>query len=121
MSGDQTFLFAGAGGVNHFLLRGLSRRLSWYFSRCVQCPPRPGTDLLLLGQCHPDPGRDLGGDRSGPGMSATENEVLITGMFLGAGLLACVVIPGLLVMGDRVHDHLGTGEVRTSPGFFYAG
>jgi hypothetical protein len=32
--------------------------------------------------------------------------VLITGMFLGAGLLAYVVIPGLLVMGDRVLDHL---------------
>ena len=47
-----------------------------------------------------------------------ENEVLITGMFLGAGLLASVVIPGLLVMWDRVHDHLGrTGEVKTSPGF----
>jgi hypothetical protein len=27
-----------------------------------------------------------------------ENEVLITGMFLGAALLACMVIPNLLVM-----------------------
>ncbi len=27
-----------------------------------------------------------------------ENEVLITGMFLGAGLLAYVVIPGLLYL-----------------------
>ncbi len=35
-----------------------------------------------------------------------ENEVLITGMFLGAGLLAYVVIPGL-VMWDRVLDHMG--------------
>lgn len=36
-----------------------------------------------------------------------ENEVLITGMFLGAGLLAYVVIPGLLVMWDRVLDYMG--------------
>jgi len=35
-----------------------------------------------------------------------ENELLITGMFLGAGLLACVVIPGLLVMWDPVLDHM---------------
>lgn len=40
-------------------------------------------------------------------MNAMENEVLITGMFLGAGLLAYVVIPGLLVMWDRVLDHMG--------------
>jgi hypothetical protein len=32
---------------------------------------------------------------------------LITGMFLCAGLLASEVIPGLLVMGDRVLDHMG--------------
>ena len=36
-----------------------------------------------------------------------ENDVLITGMFLGAGLLAYVVIPGLIVMWDRVLDHFG--------------
>ena len=30
-----------------------------------------------------------------------DNELLITGAFLGAGLLAYVVIPGLLVMWDR--------------------
>jgi len=39
-----------------------------------------------------------------------ENEVLITGMFLGAGLLAYVVIPGLLIMWDRVLDHMGDGQ-----------
>ena len=39
-----------------------------------------------------------------------ENEVLITGMFLGAGLLAYVVIPGLIVMWDRVLDHVGGGQ-----------
>ncbi len=69
--------------------------------------PRPGTDLLLLGRCHPDQGGDLGRHRSGPGVIVVENEVLITGMFLGAGLLAYVVIPGLLVMWDRVLDHMG--------------
>jgi hypothetical protein len=36
-----------------------------------------------------------------------ENEILITALFLGAGLLAYVVIPGLLVMWDRVLDHMG--------------
>jgi hypothetical protein len=36
-----------------------------------------------------------------------ENEVLITAAFLGAGLLAYVIIPGLLVMWDRVLDHMG--------------
>jgi hypothetical protein len=36
-----------------------------------------------------------------------ENGVSITGMFLGAGLLASVVIPGLLVMWDRVFDQGG--------------
>jgi len=40
-------------------------------------------------------------------VNVMENEVLITGMFLGAGLLAYVVIPGLLVMWDRVLDHMG--------------
>jgi len=41
---------------------------------------------------------------------AMENEVLITGMFLGGGRLAYVVIPGLLVMWDRVLDHMGDGQ-----------
>jgi hypothetical protein len=31
---------------------------------------------------------------------------ILTGAFLGAGLPACVIIPGLLVMGDRVFDHM---------------
>jgi hypothetical protein len=36
-----------------------------------------------------------------------DNEILITALFLGAGLLAYVVIPGLLVMWDRVLDYMG--------------
>ena len=39
-----------------------------------------------------------------------ESDVLITGMFLGAGLLAYVVIPGLIVMWDRVLDHVEGGK-----------
>ena len=35
-----------------------------------------------------------------------ENELIITGAFLGAGLLAFVIIPGLLVIWDRVLDHM---------------
>jgi hypothetical protein len=35
-----------------------------------------------------------------------ENELIITGAFLGAGLLAFVIIPGLLVVWDRVLDHM---------------
>jgi len=31
-------------------------------------------------------------------------------MFLGAGLLAYVVIPGLSVMWERVLDHVGRGQ-----------
>ena len=38
-----------------------------------------------------------------------ENEVLITAVFVGAGLLAYVVIPGLLVVWDRVLDHIESG------------
>ena len=37
-----------------------------------------------------------------------ENEVLITAIFVGAGLLAYVVIPGLLVMWDRVLDYMAS-------------
>jgi len=56
-------------------------------------------------------GRDLGRHCPGPGVITMENDVLITGMFLGAGLLSSVVIPGLLIMWDRVLDHMGsTGE-----------
>jgi hypothetical protein len=34
-----------------------------------------------------------------------ENEILLTAIFVSAGLLAYVIIPGLLVMWDRVLDH----------------
>ena len=35
-----------------------------------------------------------------------DNELIITGAFLGTGLIAYVIIPGLLVMWDRVLDHM---------------
>ncbi len=35
-----------------------------------------------------------------------DNELIITGAFLGTGLVAYVVIPGLLVIWDRVLDHM---------------
>lgn len=35
-----------------------------------------------------------------------ESEVQITLAFLGTGLLAYVIIPGLLVIWDRVLDHM---------------
>ena len=35
-----------------------------------------------------------------------DNELILTGAFLGTGLLAYVVIPGLLVIWDRVLDHM---------------
>ena len=35
-----------------------------------------------------------------------DNEILITAAFLGSGLIAYVIIPGLLVMWDRVLDHM---------------
>jgi hypothetical protein len=35
-----------------------------------------------------------------------DNEVLIMAAFLGAGLLAYVIIPGLLVIWDRVLDYM---------------
>ncbi|GAB6286539.1 MAG: hypothetical protein STSR0009_29530 [Methanoregula sp.] len=44
-----------------------------------------------------------------------DNEILIIGAFLGSGMLAYVIIPGLLVMWDRVLDHMeqpGTEEVK---------
>jgi len=44
-----------------------------------------------------------------------DNELILTGAFLGAGLLAYVIIPGLLVIWDRVLDHMentGTGEQK---------
>jgi hypothetical protein len=36
-----------------------------------------------------------------------EDEVLIVSIFVGAGLLAYVVIPGLLLIWDRVLDAIG--------------
>ena len=43
-----------------------------------------------------------------------DNEIIIMVVFLSAGLLAYVIIPGLLVMWDRVLDHMesGTGEQK---------
>ena len=39
-----------------------------------------------------------------------DNEIILTGAFLGAGLLAYVVIPVLLIMWDRVLDHMADGD-----------
>ncbi len=36
-----------------------------------------------------------------------DNDVLIVGVFVSAGVLSHVIIPGLLVMWDRVLDHMG--------------
>ena len=43
-----------------------------------------------------------------------DNELIIIAGFLGSGLLAYVIIPGLLVMWDRVLDHMesGTGDQK---------
>ena len=41
---------------------------------------------------------------------APETEVQLTLAFLGAGLLAYVIIPGMLVIWDRVLDHMDPGE-----------
>ena len=35
-----------------------------------------------------------------------DNEIIIMAAFLGAGLLAYVIIPGMLVIWDRVLDHM---------------
>ena len=35
-----------------------------------------------------------------------DNELIITGAFLGSGLLAYVIIPGMLVIWDRVLDYM---------------
>jgi len=35
-----------------------------------------------------------------------DNEILITAAFLGAGLPACMIIPGMLVIWNRVLDHM---------------
>jgi len=34
-----------------------------------------------------------------------DNKILITGAFPGAGLLAYVIIPGMIVIWQRVLDH----------------
>ncbi len=41
-----------------------------------------------------------------------DNEFILVGAFLGTGLLAYVIIPGLLVMWDRVLDHIETNEEK---------
>ncbi|MGA2162091.1 MAG: hypothetical protein ABSG28_07855 [Methanoregula sp.] len=41
-----------------------------------------------------------------------ETEIVLVGAFLGTGLLAYVIIPGLLVMWDRVLDHIETNEEK---------
>jgi hypothetical protein len=46
-----------------------------------------------------------------------EDEVLITGIFVCAGVISYVVVPGLLVMWDRVLDHMAaTGPKRKEQG-----
>jgi hypothetical protein len=35
-----------------------------------------------------------------------DNEIIIMAAFLGAGLLSYVIIPGMLVIWDRVLDHM---------------
>ncbi len=39
-----------------------------------------------------------------------DNEILIAAAFPGAGLLAYVIIPGMLFIWDRVLDHMEHGE-----------
>ena len=39
-------------------------------------------------------------------MVIVETEVQLTLLFLGAGLLAYIIIPGLLVIWDRVLDYM---------------
>jgi len=41
-----------------------------------------------------------------------DTSVLITLAFLGTGLLAYVIVPGLLVMWDRVLDHMEASEEK---------
>jgi hypothetical protein len=51
-------------------------------------------------------------------ISMVDNEIIIMGAFLGTGLLAYVVIPGLLIMWDRVLDHMessGNGGKNQKP------
>jgi len=39
-----------------------------------------------------------------------DTELVLVGAFLGTGLVAYVVVPGLLVMWDRVLDHMEHSE-----------
>ena len=39
-----------------------------------------------------------------------DNEIIIIGAFLGSGMLAYVIIPGLLVLWDGVLDNMEHGE-----------
>jgi hypothetical protein len=48
------------------------------------------------------------GYRHWPEVVEMETEVQITLLFLGAGILAYVIIPGLLVIWDRVLDYMGS-------------
>jgi hypothetical protein len=43
-----------------------------------------------------------------------DNELIIMAAFLGSGLLAYAIIPGLLVMCDRVLDHMEKSNDRGS-------
>ncbi len=43
-------------------------------------------------------------------VEAMDTSVIITALFVGAGLLAYVVIPGLILMWDRVLDAVGKNE-----------
>jgi hypothetical protein len=45
-------------------------------------------------------------------VSVEDTSLIITGAFLCTGLLACVIIPGLLVMWDRVLDHMEEEDNR---------
>jgi hypothetical protein len=41
-----------------------------------------------------------------------ENEIIIMAAFLSAGLIAYVIIPGVLVIWDRVLDHMEESNGR---------
>jgi hypothetical protein len=43
-------------------------------------------------------------------VEALDSSVIITAIFVGAGLMAYVVIPGLILMWDRVLDAVGENE-----------
>jgi hypothetical protein len=51
----------------------------------------------------------MGRRRAGTGLKVEtmDNEIILAAMFLGTGLLAYVIIPGLLVIWDRVLDYMG--------------